>query len=210
MTTLHIAVADKIASYLQRDGVIVCGNSDYQINFAFDSQWNAYTEKTARFIWNGKYFDQSFTGTTCSVPIISNANEVSVGVYAGDLSTTTPAIIPCKLSIRCGSPIISDGRIEEYRDETQKAAEEARKYADEAKAAASVVIHPEIVVTKITDGHRVTITDIEGTKSFDVMNGLNDINGVANLVLERFPDNKLDAIADLVIEKLPIAEGSEF
>ena len=103
MRILHISVLDKKATYLSRDGDIVCGNSDYVIEFAFDAEWDAHEEKVARFIWNGHYKDVTFTGTTCPVPIITNAAEVEVGVYAGELSTTTPAIISCQKSILCHS-----------------------------------------------------------------------------------------------------------
>lgn len=123
MKTLHITVADKIATFLQRGGVIVCGNSDYSVKFTFDAEWDEYPEKTARFIWNGKYYDQKFTGNVCPAPIISAAEIVSVGVYAGELSTTTPAIIPCKESILCKSSILTDGQVQKYRDEILEIAE---------------------------------------------------------------------------------------
>ncbi len=103
MKNLNIDVVNKRATYRHRDGVIVCGNSDYQITFTFDAEWGAYTEKTARFKWNGGYRDVAFTGTTVNVPTIENATQVEVGVYVDDLSTTTPAVIPCDRSIRCGS-----------------------------------------------------------------------------------------------------------
>ena len=103
MRILHISVLDKKATYLSRDGDIVCGNSDYVIEFAFDTEWAVHDEKVARFIWNSAYKDVTFTGTTCPVPIITNASEVEVGVYAGELSTTTPATIGCQKSILCHS-----------------------------------------------------------------------------------------------------------
>ena len=81
---------------------IVCGNTDYQITFTFDSEWDAYDVKTARFIWNGQYVDVVFTGNVCPVPTIRNATLCMVGVYAGDLHTTTPAYIKCDKSILCG------------------------------------------------------------------------------------------------------------
>ena len=100
MKSLHITVVDKIATFRQRDGIIVCGNSDYQIVFEFDEEWNAYTNKTARFRWNGENHDVKFTGSTCSIPVISDATSVIVGVFADELSTT-PVIIPCVRSILC-------------------------------------------------------------------------------------------------------------
>ena len=106
MKNLNITVANKVATYRQRDGVIVCGNTDYTITFTFDDEWSSYTVKTARFKWNGTYRDVVFSGSTVTVPKIQNTDQVDVGVYAGDLHTTTPAKIPCTKSILCeeGTP----------------------------------------------------------------------------------------------------------
>ena len=98
---LKVIVKNKIAKFY--GSYIVCGNSDYTINFNFDSEWDAYETKTARFEYNGTYIDVIFTGSTCNVPVIQNTHLITVGVYAGDLHTTTPAIIPAKISILCGS-----------------------------------------------------------------------------------------------------------
>ena len=104
MKELYIEVKNKVATYNTRGGVIVCGNSDYRINFAFDTEWEAFEQKTARFIWDGKYTDVIFSGNSVMVPIIAHATNLSVGVYAGeDIHTTTPATIPCLLSILCAS-----------------------------------------------------------------------------------------------------------
>lgn len=103
MKNLTITVANKVATYHARDGAIVCDNSDYQITFLFDSEWTEHPVKTARFKWNGGFKDVVFVGNTVDVPKIANASKVEVGVYAGDTSTTTPAVIPCEKSIRSGS-----------------------------------------------------------------------------------------------------------
>ena len=102
MINLNITVANKVATYCQRDGFIVCGNSDYQITFSFDSEWNAHAVKTARFKWNNTYTDVVFDGNCVDVPIFSNTSQVEIGVFAGNLCTTTPAVIPCVRSILCG------------------------------------------------------------------------------------------------------------
>lgn len=185
---LRITVKNKIATYLQRDGVIVCGNKGYKIAFTFDEEWDAYTNKIARFIWNGKYFDKTFTGDECDVPVINDATEVTVGVYAGDLKTTTPAVIPCLISILCGNPEVGAEMVEEYREKALIAAEEAKAAAEEAKAAAEVVVHPVVGVTTITGGHRVTITDVEGTKTFDVMDGEGVLTDDDAALLEKLSD----------------------
>lgn len=132
MKTLHVSVANKIATYQKRDGAIVCGNSDYKLQFAFDSEWADHNEKTARFIWNGQYVDVDFTGDTCDVPIIRNAQLVKVGVYAGNLTTTTSAIIPAQRSVLCGGepPTEEDAQ---FTSVAKEAAERAEAAAEEAE-----------------------------------------------------------------------------
>ncbi len=132
MKILHVSVVGKVATYQNRDGDIVCGNSDYQIVFAFDSDWDAYNEKTARFIWNGRYIDVDFTGDTCPVPIIKGTTLVEIGVYAGDLSTTTSAIIPAKRSILCGGEAPSENDVQ-YINAAKAAAERAEAAAERAE-----------------------------------------------------------------------------
>ena len=105
MKILHITVLDKKAIYRERDGDIVCGNSDYAIEFTFDSDWEGQTTKTARFSYGGRYQDVVFVGNTVSVPILKNATSVKVGVFAGNLSTTSPATIPCVKSILCDDDV---------------------------------------------------------------------------------------------------------
>ena len=131
---LHVSVNNKIATYRQRDGVIVCGNSDYQIQFTFDSEWGGFEKKTARFVWNGRRHDEEFTGDTCNVPIIQNATEVKVGVYAGNLSTTTPAVIGCYRSILCEGATLGG---ESSAESDERYANAAKASADRAEAAAA-------------------------------------------------------------------------
>ena len=137
MKTLHIDVLNKIARYRIRDGIIVCGNSDYQIEFSFDSMWDEYTEKTARFIWNNQYFDVTFSGNTCNVPVITDADVVTVGVYTGDIRTTTGATINCQRSILCGGEAPNPGTGQHYTTEAQQAAQKAENMASTAQYFAS-------------------------------------------------------------------------
>lgn len=101
MPVINISVENKIA---EADGTLyVCDNSDFVAKFAFDAEWEAYENKTARFVYNNSYVDVVFTGNECPVPIISGTYFFNIGVYAGNLHTTTPARVPCKKSIRCGN-----------------------------------------------------------------------------------------------------------
>lgn len=105
MPVINIVVKNKIARPESLIS-IVCNNSDYIIRFDFDPEWQSYETKTARFVVNGRYTDVVFTGEEVVVPIIPDARVVAIGVYAGNLHTTTPAFIMCDSSIisKGGSP----------------------------------------------------------------------------------------------------------
>ncbi len=106
MKTIAISVRDKVAVTMDETQYI-CGNSDFIVKFDFDAEWDAFDVKTVRFIKdNRRYIDVVLQGNECSVPIIYNTNKIMVGVFAGNLYTTTPAIIPAQKSILCrdGSP----------------------------------------------------------------------------------------------------------
>lgn len=98
MNYINVTVREKIA---RADGRarIVCGNSDYAIHFAFDKEWAEHDLKTARFVYeDGTYTDVQFEGEVCNIPILANTRTLQVGVYAGNLRTTTAALIhalPC-------------------------------------------------------------------------------------------------------------------
>lgn len=108
MPDINITVAGKIATALGAP-VIICGNSDYLARFTFDDEWSDYDVKTARFVYQarGEMHSQDvvFEGDTAPVPVMAGVQEVLVGVYAGDLHTTTPARIPCERSILCWEPV---------------------------------------------------------------------------------------------------------
>lgn len=99
---IKINVKNKVAAR-QDDVPIVCGNSDYVIQFTFDADWEPYETKTARFVTDTGYTDVVFSGNEVAVPVITDAISVRVGVYAGNLRTTTPAVIFCRRCITDGS-----------------------------------------------------------------------------------------------------------
>lgn len=106
MRSINIIVRDKIATNPTR-ARYVCGNSDFVIRFDFDEEWNEIKTKTARFVYGNSYQDQVFEGDECPVPIISNVNVFEVGVFAGNLRTSTSASVPADKSILCkgGLPV---------------------------------------------------------------------------------------------------------
>ena len=105
MNIIEVAVRNKIATKTD-DTEYICGNSDFVLVFDFDKEWDAFDVKTARLAYEGKYQDIVFTGSECPMPVMSNTHRIYVGVFAGELHTTTPAYIPARKSILCdsGSP----------------------------------------------------------------------------------------------------------
>lgn len=109
MPNIKITVAGKIATNTTPGVAIVCGNSDYTVTFDLDDEWAAEAARTARFVYYKDglriYKDVEFTGDTAAVPVLSGIDNVMVGVYAGDLHTTTPAQVLCDRSILCGDAV---------------------------------------------------------------------------------------------------------
>lgn len=105
--TIDITIRNKIAT--AHNTLYICGNGDFVIHFDFDDEWAEHDTKTARFIaGDSKYQDVVFQGVECPVPVISDTYKIKVGVYAGNLRTTTPAIISAKKSILCGGGLPAD------------------------------------------------------------------------------------------------------
>lgn len=143
MKQLHITVKDKVAEYTNRDGVIVCGNSDYQVVFAFDSSWDGL-DKTARFVWGGKFYDVPIgADNTCIAPVLYGTTECSVGVYSPEKQTTTSARIPCQKSILCETDVPAPEYEEPWAVEAQKSAEAAAESASSAAESASSAAESE-------------------------------------------------------------------
>ncbi len=137
--TINVSVQNKIAA---ADGTIyICGNSDYLVEFDFDREWDAFEHKTARFVHGTTYTDQVFSGNLCPVPVLYNVTSFRLGVFAGELSTTTPATVYAKKSILCGNGIPADPSISVYsqimallNDLNETSAEEVRAIVDEYMA----------------------------------------------------------------------------
>lgn len=107
MPEINIMIKNKIATK-SNNVTYICDNSDYVINFDFDDEWDAYDTKTARFAYGGQYTDIIFVGNRCNIPVITNTYAFHIGVFAGDLHTTTPVRVPCRKSILSSASIHVD------------------------------------------------------------------------------------------------------
>lgn len=98
---IRISVEKKIATLADINFELVGGNSDYKVVFDFDDEWSGYDVKTALFVFGNKSVHKPFSGNICDGVAIENATICLVGVYSGNLATTTPAsLLGINLSIR--------------------------------------------------------------------------------------------------------------
>ena len=187
MPTIKIDVMSKIARCADKRAFAVCGNSDYTISFNFDSEWDDYKAKTARFIYNGKYQDVVFTGTECAMPALYGVNSVFIGVYAGDIRTTTPAQLLMVRSIMDGKPkhdepttdvynqimaLMEAGKIKGDKGDPGKDGTNGTDGKDGADG-----YSPTATVTATSTGATVTITDKTGTTTAEIKNGEKGADG---------------------------------
>ena len=182
---IKVKVVDKVAT-AEQGAFIVCQNSDYVVEFEFDEQWEGTAIKTARFYYNFCHEDIVFEGNTCKVPILGETKVLKVGVFADNIKTTTDAEIRCEYSIkRYGGDVH-----EPTEDVYSQIMELLNKYIEQgggggisreevekiiadylAKNPVKDGFSPIVEIREIENGTRVAITDINGTKSFDVLNG---------------------------------------
>lgn len=100
MPTIDIIIRNKTASAVNPP-CIVCGNSDYNVKFDFDDERQAHNNKIGVFAYNrcGEWRSENvlFEGDTCPVPALHGVRSVWIGVTAGDVRTSTPADVPCRM-----------------------------------------------------------------------------------------------------------------
>ena len=95
---LKIKVRNKIAK--GGDERVVCGNSDYLVRFDLDEEWAKHQAKTMRVEYtDGTYTDVVFSGEVAALPVLRNRERVFVGLYAGNIRTSTPAELKCEKCI---------------------------------------------------------------------------------------------------------------
>ena len=115
---LTVKVRKKVAQGCGRR--IVCANSDYTVRFDLDEEWSGYAAKTMRVDYgNGTYTDVVFTGETAALPLIRGRRMIRIGLYAGNIHTTTPAAYECEESISDAGGIPSAPEADVYAQLTE-------------------------------------------------------------------------------------------
>lgn len=176
---IEIEVREKIATFRSMNFQLVGGNNDYKVVFDFDEDWEGETVKTAVFVFGkGEPVYQLIENGECRGVAISDASICLIGAFAGDIKTTTPALVECVrrsiLDEANGAPQPPE------EDIYNQIMELLNRYIGQGGGSGGggqSGFSPTVKVEAIANGHRVTITDVNGDHVFDVMNGAQGAQG---------------------------------
>ena len=171
---INIAVEKLVPELLGGCKKILCANGDYAVHFSFDEEWANYNVKTALFVCGGNTFTSVFEGEDCEVPEIDGGTTCYIGVVSGDITSGNE--IPKKKTSRwvCveAVPTITSIATEPKsppKDVYVEFMALLNKYIEQGGSGGGV--SPTITVTQIENGYKLTINDINGEKSIDILNG---------------------------------------
>lgn len=174
---INIKIRDKIALAVDQTEYI-CGNSDFTVIFDFDEEWNEFATKTARFVYNGKFIDVVFQGNQCQIPIINDTCKIAVGVYAGNLRTTTQASIVARKSILCGCKAPTESELSAFGQVVEKFNECLKKLEEMGGG---------------TGGGMPEVTEEDNGKILQVVNGVWGIVALADSAVKTYVDDYISA-----------------
>lgn len=129
-TKIEIAVLRRVATCTS--GVYVGSNTLHYVNFTFDEEWSESDVKTMIVIYGDKKQEVVFTGHVAEFPKVDGYTFYGVGVYAGDLRTSTAAIVNGELSALAGQP--------EHDDPPEDVYDQLVELASAAEAKAQSVV----------------------------------------------------------------------
>ena len=105
MHSIPIQIAGKVALCPKR--YLISSNSDYVLQFTFDSEWDAAPVKTARVLFDDQCVDLAFSGNSVALPKIPACKSLCVGVFSDSLATTA-AELGCIVSVADSDATVLD------------------------------------------------------------------------------------------------------
>lgn len=180
---IKISVINRSVRLVCDNDPITTGSVGYPVSFSFSDEWGGLA-KTAVFYGSGVRRDVALinsTETTIPHEVLTEAGTMlRIGVYGAlpDGTIVMPTVIIDVSRIKQGakpSEIDPEAPTPSWVAEVQNAAADALEKAEAVEDAAERGdfdgVSPDVTVTTITGGHRVTITDADGDHTFDVMDG---------------------------------------
>ena len=183
-----IAQISKKQLSMKSNSQLIQGTVGEKMNVEFSDDWSALS-KTAVFAagdvtrdviisadeitipWElltkaGHKLCLSFHGALPDGSIVLRTNIVSLG-------TIQPSLMPSGEEPEAPSPVRAD-QIQAIAEQALAAAQEVSRNAAAGLFDGSDGVSPFIAVQAIAGGHRITITDVDGSRHFDVMDGTTD------------------------------------
>lgn len=100
-THFVIAIRNKVPVLVSGPPCIVTDNSDYTIELVPDAQWEGLDAKTVYYAFDlAGAIVHPIVGNHDTVPVMTKAGVVYIGVSAGDIRTTRPLAVKVASSIR--------------------------------------------------------------------------------------------------------------
>lgn len=178
MTEIHVTVRNG-AAFQTDHSAYTAGDGESWVVFHMEDDWSGYPAKIARFQSENGYQDVMFRGEKCHIPVFTYAQKLEVGLYAGNLRTTTPARIFVRPGIRSAwgpppdpEPNVFDQLLDRFGEtdlEMENLEDGVRltvRYRGEEKNA--FLRHSEVYVGpgEMPEGYRV---QIDTTGGYDVL-----------------------------------------
>ena len=157
MHTIPIHVSGKVALCPKR--YLISSNSDYVLQFTFDSEWDASPVKTARVIFDEQCVDLAFSGNSVALPKIPACTSLAVGVFSDSLATTA-AELGCIVSVAD-----SDCTVLDPLEETQYTQLFALLNAMANKQVSALSLAADTLTVTFSDGstQTVSVTALRGS-----------------------------------------------
>lgn len=97
MINLKIYEENNNLSFKENYAPIVCGNSNYEITFEFDSDWQTVSDKTAIIVANSQKTAIDFSGNTLTLPAMPNCNSFLLIVLSSEGETIRLVTSPIEI-----------------------------------------------------------------------------------------------------------------
>ena len=182
---IHVIVRERDAT-AQATEPITSGSVGLECSFRFSEDWDGLG-KVAIFQGSMQIIDVALVGQeSCVVPheVLQRAlGHLKIGVYGtgeqgqrvtptiwADAGRILPGVEPSEIEPTPATQSLVQ-QILEAAENAEEIAQSVRDDADAGEFDGADGVSPSISVTDITNGHRVTITDADGTRVFDVMDG---------------------------------------
>lgn len=181
---ININEENNILSFADEPLDIVCGNTNYCLNFNFSAQWQQFTKKIAVFVANGEKQLVEFQESECAVPAMPNASSCFVYVLgmAGENESFISTSLRLKLIPTCDSTAEAD--LEGFKNYLSLALEKLKQFEEgnyKAKVAEKSESQVDIKENQTVEGSKNFVGELlYGGKDVATLSQFSNDNLLAN------------------------------